>query len=130
MFRSRLIPLAAVLAVVGCKSGGDVLRLDTTPRPETHPDSVRLIAEEPRQPYTVIALVAVTRGDGFLFIGRKPARTRLLEAAARLGGDAVLLGTGSLTRVTTGGGEYSGSTLQLSGKVIVFSREPRATNSQ
>jgi hypothetical protein len=36
-----------------------------------------------------------------------------------------LLGAGSLTRVGTGG-EYGGSQLLLTGKVIVFNREARS----
>lgn len=119
----RLIPLAVVLVAAGCGSM-DVLQLDTTLRPKTYPDSVRLIAQEPQQPYTVIALVSAT-ASGFLVFSRKSARTRLLEAAARLGGDAVLLGTGSLTRVGTGG-ESGGTVLQLSGQVIVFERQARS----
>jgi hypothetical protein len=122
MFLSRIAPLAIVMTVAGCRSA-DVLQLDTTLRPQTHPDSVRLIAEEPQQPYTVIALVSATR-QGWLFFA-KSARTRILEAAARLGGDAVLLGTESLTRVGTGG-EYGGTVVQLSGKVIVFDRTARS----
>jgi hypothetical protein len=122
MFLSRVVPLAVVLAAVGC-TRADVLRMDTLLRPQTHPDSVRLIAQEPQQPYTVIALVSV-RSDP-TFGSQGDARKRLLKEAARLGGDAVLLGAGSLTRVGTGG-EYGGSQLQLTGKVIVFDREARS----
>ena len=122
MVLSRVASLAVVLGVVGC-THADVLCLDLTARPQTHPDSVRLIAQEPQQPYTVIALVSV-RSDGLLFL-EGDARKRLLKEAARLGGDAVLLDAGSLTRVGTGG-EYGGSQLQLMGKVIVFDREARS----
>jgi hypothetical protein len=115
MFLSRVVPAVVVLGTVGCTSA-DVLRLDATLRPRTHPDSVRLIAQEPQQPYTVIALVSA-RAE--LIFGR--ARERLLKEAARLGGDAVLLDGGSLTRV---GGDNS-ERQQLAGKVIVFKREPR-----
>lgn len=124
MFLSRVVPLAFVLGTIGCTSA-DVLRLDQLLRPQTHPDSVRLIAQEPQQPYTVIALVSV-RSDPLL-ASQDDARKRLLKEAARLGGDAVLLGAGSLTRVGTGG-EYGGSQLLLTGKVIVFDREAARSN--
>lgn len=123
MFLSRFVPVAVVIGTIGCGGTLDILRLDATLRPQTHPDSIQLLAEEPEQPYRVIALVTATEG-GFT---PKSARERLLEAAARLGGDAVLLGIGSLTRVGTGG-ESGGTTLQISGKVIVFEREAVRTN--
>jgi hypothetical protein len=124
MPRSRVIPVAAVLVMLGCRST-DVLRLETALRPETHPDSVRLLAQEPAQPYTVIALVSA-RSGGWPF---PSARTQLLRAAARLGGEAVLLGTESLSRVGTGG-EYGGTVVQLTGKVTVFNRQtPRRSNA-
>ena len=84
---------------------------------------MQLIAQEPEQRYTVIALVSV-RSDPVLG-SQDGARRRLLKEAARLGGDAVLLGAGSLSRVGTGG-EYGGSELMLTGKVIVFDREARS----
>jgi hypothetical protein len=124
MFLSRIVPLAFVFGTIGC-TRADVLRLDQTLRPRTHPDSVRLIAQEPQQPYTVIALLSV-RVDPFLG-SQDDGRKRLLKEAARLGGDAVLLGAGSLTRVGTGG-EYGGSQLLLTGKVIVFDREAARSN--
>jgi hypothetical protein len=123
MFLSRVVPLAFVLATIGCSTSADVLRLDSTLRPQTRPDSVQVIAQEPQQRYTVIALVSV-RSDPVLG-SQDGARRRLVKEAARLGGDAVLLGAGSLTRVGTGG-EYGGSQLLLSGKVIVFDREARS----
>ena len=84
-----------------------------------------LLAQEPAQPYTVIAIVSVSSG----YRGLDAIRNRLLKEAARLGGEAVLLETASLTTVPTGGGEHAGTGPQLSGKVIVFNREPRATNT-
>ena len=126
MFLSRVVPLALVLTATACLEYTDVLRLDTTLRPQTHPDSIRLLAEEPQQPYTVVAIVtSMGSNGGFLGLSHKSAERTLVEAAARLGGDAVLLGAGSLTRVGTGG-EYGGTVLQVSGKVIVFNREARS----
>ena len=118
MVPSRLIPLAVVLSI-GC-ARVDVFEVSPRLRPATHPDSVRFLAQEPTQPYTVIALVTV-------MATQRIARKYLLKEAARLGGDAILLGAGSLTRVNTGG-EIAGTQLQLSGKVIVFNREGEAAN--
>jgi len=120
MFLSRVVPLAVVLGTIGC-ARVDVLRLDQAIRPQTQADSVRLIAQEPQQPYTVIALVTVRSGA----TSAQSDQKRLLKEAARLGGDAVLLGIGSLTFVPTGG-ENGGTRRQLSGKVIVFDREARS----
>ena len=121
---TRVPPIAAVLVVLACYHT-DVLRVSNEPRPATHPDSVRLLAQEPAQPYTVIAIVSVSSG----YRGLDAIRNRLLKEAARLGGEAVLLETASLTTVPAGSGEHAGTAPQLSGKVIVFNREPRAANT-
>jgi len=123
MFLSRVVLPAVIVGTIGCATHADVLRLDSMLRAQTHPDSVRLIAQEPQQPYAVIALVSV-RSDPVLG-SQDGARRRLLKEAARLGGDAVLLGAGSLTRVGTGG-EYGGSELLLTGKVIVYTDSARS----
>ncbi len=123
MFLSRVVLPAVIVGTIGCATHADVLRLDSMLRAQTHPDSVRLIAQEPQQSYTVIALVSV-RSDPVLG-SQDGARRRLLKEAARLGGDAVLLGAGSLTRVGTGG-EYGGSELLLTGKVIVYTDSARS----
>jgi len=54
--------------------------------------------------------------------GLEYARARLIREAAKLGGHAVLLDNGSLTRV--GGDEISSQ--QLTGKVIIYSDSTRA----
>jgi hypothetical protein len=79
---------------------------------------VRILGQEPGQPYVVLAIITVRGGMS----GVEGLRERLVKEAALLGGDAVLLSSGSLTRVGTGG-EYGGTTLLLSGKIIAFSRE-------
>jgi hypothetical protein len=113
MSPSRVIPLALTLAVVACGRYADVLVLDPTPRSQTLSDSVRLIAQEPQEPYTVIALVtAYSRGWPMEGV----PRARLLKEAARLGGNAVLLDNASLTVI---GGDESRQRV-LRGKVIVF----------
>lgn len=117
MFPSRVVPLAVVLVATGCVHA-DILRLDPAPRPQTQPAWVRVLAQEPGQPYDVLAIITVRGGMS----GVQGLRERLVKEAALLGADAVLLSSGSLTRVGTGG-EYGGTTLLLSGKVIAFNRE-------
>ncbi len=110
MLQMRVLSLSALLGALACTSA-DILRLDPTPRPQTQPDAIQVIAQEPTQPYKVIAIVSA-RPE--LMFGQ--ARTRLVKEAARLGGDAVLLDNSSVTRV--GGDKYERT--QLTGKVIVF----------
>jgi hypothetical protein len=76
-----------------------------------------LIGQEPKRPYTVIAIVSARRE---LLFGE--ARTRLIKEAARLGGQAILFDTSSLTRI---GGDES-ERQQLTGKVIVFTDSTRS----
>lgn len=115
MFPFRVVPLAVVLAALGCVQA-DILRLDSPPRPQTRPASVRVLGQEPGQPYDVLAIITVRGGHR----GLEGLRERLVKEAALLGADVVLLGTGSLTHV--GGGD-GGTVRQLSGKVIVFNRD-------
>lgn len=123
---TRVLPIAAVLFALACTSA-DVLQLDPTPRPKTSPNSIQLIGQEPKRPYTVIAIVSThsETGGG----GAERVRARLIKEAARLGGHAVLVDANSLTRVGTGG-EYGGTNVQLSGKVIVYTDTTRADSSR
>ena len=123
MVPSRFVPLAVVLGLAGCIRA-EVFQVSPRLRPQTHPDSVLLLAQEPTRPYTVIALLNVSSADR----SQEKMRQRMLKEAALLGGDAVLLGIGSLTYIPTGGGEYSGTARLLSGKVIVFTREGEAVH--
>jgi hypothetical protein len=125
MSLSRAVPLALLLVAAGCYHT-EILRLNNEPRRATHPDSVRLLGQEPAQPYIVIAILAVSSGGRNL----DEIRLRLLKEAARLGGEAVLFETGSVTTIPTGSGEYTGTGRQLSAKVIVFNRQQRAANTQ
>jgi hypothetical protein len=86
----------------------DVVTVDPQPRAERQPESIRVLGQEPDEPYSVVAIVSVSSRNR----GLDALRARLLEEAARLGGDAVLLDTASLER--------EGSHRQITGKVIVF----------
>ena len=107
MLTMRVLSLSALLGALACTSA-DILMLDTSLRPKTSPQSIRLIAQQPARPFAVVAIVSA-RGDIV------SARQRLIKEAARLGGHAVLLDNGSLTRI----GEND-SQQQITGKVIVF----------
>jgi hypothetical protein len=113
MLFPRLAVIAAFALTVGC-THASILRLDQAVRPQTHPDSIKLIAQDPGRPYTVIAIVSA-RGEA-----GGNTRGRLLKEAAKLGGEAVLLDISSLTVV---GGDES-QFEQITGKVIVFNKTP------
>ena len=116
MFVSRVAPLAVLLAASACHAyHTNTLRLEPTVRSPTRVDSVRVLGQEPQQPFTVIAFVSVS--PNWVRAGSERLARRLAREAAKLGGDAVLLGTDSFT--------HSGV---LTGKVIVFDREAARSN--
>src|SRR5688572_17849399 len=90
-----LLPLLAV-AAIGCLYRTDTLRFDQAVRPATIPDSVRVLGQEPTQPHTVVALISVS--SGFPWTGGYDRYAwKLAEEAAKLGGQAVLVGPESLS---------------------------------
>jgi len=109
MLLTRVLSLSAVLVALACASNSEILVLDPSLRPQTSPQSIRLIAQEPTRPYLVVAIVSA-RG------AVDEARHRLIKEAARLGGHAVLFDSSSLTRI--GGDETQQP--QLTGKIIVY----------
>lgn len=110
MHRMLVLPMAVALAATACTTT-DILQLDPTPRPATEPTAIHLIAQEPAQRYSVIAIVSIKSTD----IER--AKHELIKHAARLGGHAVLLDNSSLRRI--GQGEAPDEQ-QLTGKVIFY----------
>lgn len=85
----RLLPF--LLSLVACTSA-DVLRLDPIPRPKRDPETVALYFQErPARAYRVIAYVAVANKTIFGASAEKYA-ARLRKEAAKLGGDAVIVG--------------------------------------
>ena len=113
-----LLPLL-VLWASGCV-GLDVHRLDSQPRPQRHPDAVRVLTEAPEGPYTTIALVEASTGT--VFKGFEDLRRKLVAEAARLGGDAVIIGEeGKESGVLfTGTAQINTEEKKLNGRVIVF----------
>ena len=108
MLQMRVLPLAALLGSLAC-AHPDILLLDHSVRPETTPQSIRLIGQEPARPYLVVAIIS-TKGEV------DAARRELIKQAARLGGHALLFDSSSLTRA---GGDQ-GTEPVLTGKVIVY----------
>lgn len=112
MFTSRAVSLFLVLAAAGCSLyRSDTLRLDPAVRPPTAPDSMRLLGQEPAQAYRVVALVSVSN-DWALGADYERLIWRMAQQAAKLGGQALLVGAESLT--------HGNDQTTLTGKVLVF----------
>jgi hypothetical protein len=113
-----LLPLF-ILWASGCV-GVDVHRLDSQPRPQRQPEAVRVLTEAPDGPYTTIAMVEASTGT--VFKGFDDLRRKLIAEAARLGGDAVIIGEeGKESGVLfTGTAQINTEEKKLSGRVIVF----------
>ena len=114
MVPTRVPVFAALLLVAACvTTSADIMRLDSAVRPQTNPDSIQLIAQEPKLPYSVIAIVSAYSSS----MGVNRVRQRLVKEAAHLGGHAVWFDGNSVTR--TGTNEVD-NMVQVTGKVIVF----------
>jgi hypothetical protein len=123
----RTLPLLFCVTGLGCATT-DVMRTDDGHRPPTAKADVKVFVEEPARPYTTVAIVqASDQGWG---LSLEVLKRKMVERAAALGGDAVILGQQSAQP----GGPYfmpMGTTLQvtnvqekfLAGKVIVFARD-------
>lgn len=114
-----ILALSISLLVVGCVTA-KVQRLDQVPRPERAPDAVQILREAPQQPYTVIAVVE-SRTDA-VFKGFDDLRRKLQVEAAKLGGDAVVLGEEAKKSTTlfTATAQIHSEQKKLTGMVIVF----------
>ena len=120
---SRTI-IAAVITLAACASA-NVMRLDNSVRPETSPDSVVLLLEEPSRPYVSIALIEVR--DGSWGLSLKTLGKKLVREAAALGGHAVILTQQSNSQsglIPVGNTWVATEQRRLVGKVIVFTGSP------
>ena len=99
--------------------------MDQVVRPAHSPDSVTVLMEEPQQHYSIIATIEA-RGET-LFDSFDDLRRKLIEEAARIGGDALILGreTTESTLIMTPTGFINSDTRRLAAEVIVFDRRPR-----
>ena len=109
---------------VGCIST-NVQRLDQAARPARSPDSLTVLFEQPERPYTVIAVIE--SNGKTVFDSFDDLRNEMIAEAAKLGGDAVILGPGSTDSefILTGTAMIESDTRTLTGRVIVFDRSAR-----
>ena len=106
---------------VGCINT-NVQRLDHAAHPARSPDSVAVLLEKPQRPYTVIAVIesnAETVFDSF-----DDLRREMIAEAAKLGGDALVLGPESTDSefIFTGTAMIKSERRNLTGEVIVYDR--------
>ena len=109
------------ILAVGCINT-NVQRLDQAARPAVSPDSVTVLVEQPQQPYTVIAVIEANGKS--VFDSFNDLRTEMVTQAARLGGEALILGPESTDSkfIFTGIVMIKSDTKNLSGEVIVYDR--------
>ena len=116
--------LMLVLAIVGCTTTSDVMRLDETARAPTPLSDVAVLVEDPSRPYSVIAMVEVS--DQGWNLSLEELKQSMLKEAAALGGDAVIVGVSSSqsgTAFVPIGNMYYGVDQvekKLLGKVVVY----------
>ena len=120
--RTSVAVLACLLAT-GCVST-QVRRLDDTVRPPRSPESVAVLTEAPQRPYRVIAVLE-TKGRS-AFDGFEDLRRQMLDRAAALGGDALILGekTSDDHFILTGTAMVRSEERSVRGQVIVYDRSP------
>jgi hypothetical protein len=94
--------------------------MDDVTRPARSPDSVRVLLEEPQQPYTVIAEIE-SNGET-IFDSFDDLREEMIAEAAKLGGEALILGpeTTDSEFIFTGTAMIKSDRRRLTGKVIVY----------
>lgn len=115
----KWIGASVLVLTVGCINT-NVQRLDDAVRPARSPDSVTVLLEEPQQPYTVIAVIesnAETVFDSF-----DDLREAMIVEAAKLGGEALILGAESTRSefILTGTAMIKSDRRHLTGRVIVY----------
>lgn len=100
----------------------NVQRLDDTIRPARSPESIAVLLEKPREPYTVIAVIE-SRGET-VFDSFDDIRNKMIAEAGRLGGEALVLGTQSTDSefIFTGTAMIKSETRRMTGVVIVYNR--------
>ncbi len=119
----KWLPISLCIFAIGCINT-NVQSLDHAVRPARSSDSVTVLLEKPQQPYTVIAVVessAKTVFDSF-----NDLRNELISEAARLGGEALILGPEDTDSefIFTGNAMIQSDERKLTGEVIVYDRTP------
>jgi hypothetical protein len=115
----KWLAASACCLVLGCVNTS-VQQLDQAIRPARSFDSVSLLLEKPDEPYTVIAVIDAKTGT--VFDGFDDLREEIVAEAAKLGGEAVILGSESTDTafIFTGIAMIQSDTRKLSGEVIVY----------
>jgi hypothetical protein len=112
------------VAFLVCCVTSDVLHLDSTPRSPKDPSQVQILLDEPKQAYVAIAIVVASDQGWGLTLDE--IKNKLIKEAARLGGDAVIIGRESKDSgavfVPVGNTFFAAPVeeTKLVGKVIVF----------
>lgn len=98
------------------------MRLEQRTRAPKAPGDVQLLLDEPSQPYIAIALIEAS--DQGWELGLEALKAKLVEKAAGLGADALILGQrasqGATYFVPIGTMVYGVSDKKIAGKAIVF----------
>jgi hypothetical protein len=117
MGRAFLVSLCIVAS--GCVTS-HVQRLAPHLRPEQASDSIIVFEEAPEQSYTVIALIESQTGN--VFESFDDLRANIVDQAAQLGGEAVIVGPGSREKefIILMTGMIPSENKKLSAEVIVF----------
>jgi hypothetical protein len=110
--------------LAACGTTADVMRVDNTNRGASDPAAIRVLLEEPSQPYTTVAMVKIS--DQGWDRSLEDLKAAMIKEAAKLGGDAVIVGTETRNAgaafVPIGNMFYGVESTEkvLVGKVIVF----------
>lgn len=114
-------------AALACTKA-DILVLDPSPRPAKPADSVAVLLDEPTTPYRSVALIEVS--DESWGLSLTQLGNKMKAEAAKLGGDAVIIGTTSSSSgaviIPVGSTFIASPTSEkkLVGKVIVYTPTP------
>jgi len=115
----RAIVVCLCVVAAGCVTS-HLQRLDPTVRPARTPDSVAILEGAPDQSYTVIARIQSQTDT--VFKGYGDLRAKIVDQAAQLGGEAVIMGPESkeTTFLILPTGMIPSEKKKLEGEVIVF----------
>jgi hypothetical protein len=119
----RLVAPLLGLLVAGCVTAS-VHRLDQAIRPPSPPEAIEVLEASPDSPYTVIA--HIESQTSAVFRGSDDLRRLLVEKAAELGGDALILGPEEeeSTPIILPTAMIMSTEKKLEADVIVFDRAP------
>lgn len=112
------------VALSMCCATADVMRLDNIARSPRDPSQVQVFLDEPEQSYVAIAMIVAS--DEAWRLSLDDIKNKLIQEAAYLGGDAVIIGRESKDAGTIFmpiGKTFVGMQMEekkLVGKVIVF----------